>query len=295
MFEIDTNLQYLLPEFYEEIEDYKQIMSTEEEELRALALFMTAVYHNFFVQTLDEASVTSWEQLLGISALGDETLEFRRVRVLNRISMKPPFTLPFLYSRLDELIGVGRYEVAVDYDEYTLYIESAADSQSYAIEVAYTVNHIKPAHIVYINRPLVVDDLKISEVIYGSNLAYQYRLGAWALGVNAFVKRGEERIYKMASVKSIEDALIDGVTDFISDDIASARLNGTEVISSLNKSASGGILTITYAVPTTFTSTITSIELLDSNGDALTSASVYIPATSGIEIKHSIKTEEGTA
>ena len=292
MFEIDTELMYLLPEYYRGIADYEQILNAEEEELRRLAVFIYAVYNNFFVQSLDEASATAWEQLLGIASLPDDTLEFRRVRILNRISMKPPFTLPFLYQRLDELIGVGKYEVAVDYDGYTLFIESSAESQSYAIEVAFTVNHIKPAHIVYINRPLVSDELLLSEAIAASNLAYRYRLGTWALGANAFVSRGEEKVYKMANVKSITDSLLGDVTDFVSSDVASARLNESEVITNLTKSVEGNILTITYLVPTTFTAAITKIELLDSNGDALTSAPVYIPATSGIEIKHTIRTEE---
>ena len=52
-----------------------------------------------------------------------------------------------------ELIGPDRWQVTVDYPNYTLYIDSAAENQAWATEVAITVNTIKPCHIVYRSRP----------------------------------------------------------------------------------------------------------------------------------------------
>lgn len=151
---LDTDMLSLLPPWYREILDYQQICQTEEAQFTALANEINGVADNFFFQTMDISAVSQWERIFGITPnLDTDTLEFRRARVLNRISTRPPFTLGFLYQKLDELIGPGEWTVTVDYPNYTLYIESSAENQLYATEVAYTINRIKPAHIVYVNTP----------------------------------------------------------------------------------------------------------------------------------------------
>lgn len=292
MIEINTGLMELLPEFYADIKDYQQILATEETELEQLATFINAVHDNFFVQTIDEAAASDWEELLGIANTEGTSLEFRRTRILNRITIKPPFTLKFLYQKLDELIGEGKWSVAVDYDGYTLYVESSAASQEYATEVAFTINHIKPAHIVYINRPLISEVLVINETIHASYLTYNYKLGSWSLGSDPFSLRGEENLYKLANERSLTSDLLSDVATYVSGDIASARLNDTLVITDLTKSVSENILTVTYAVPAAQTTAITKIELLDGDGNVLTTSTVYIPLSSELEIKHTLLTKE---
>ena len=148
--ELDYDLLPLLPPWYAEVLDYQQICQTEEQQFAALANEITAVAQNFFFQTMDESAVTQWEQIFGILANPQaETLEFRQSRLLNRMSSRPPYTIWFLYQKLDELIGPGQWKVNMDYPNYTLYIESTAKNQSYATEVAYTINKIKPAHLEY--------------------------------------------------------------------------------------------------------------------------------------------------
>lgn len=292
MIQIDTGLLELLPEFYREVKDYQQIMGTEEDELEQLAEFVNEVHDNFFLQTIDESMAADWEALLGIANSGDATIEFRRARILNRISMKPPFTLPFLYQKLDELIGPGKWTVAVDYAEYELRVETAAESQDFATEVAYTINHIKPAHIVYISVPLLTGDLFLNETISAAGIRYNYKLGTWKLGTSTFLTGGEESVYKVATTRSITDDLLGAVATFVSSDVSKARLNETEVVSTITKTVTDNVLVITYVVPAEL-SAITKIELLDSSNNVLTSANVYIPAASEIEIKHRLLTQEG--
>ena len=86
----------------------------------------------------------------------------------------------------DELIGPGLWEVHVDYPNYTLYIESSAQNQNYATEVAFTINRIKPAHIVYVNTPFIRSGLLLSEQIERLIRTYNYKLGSWALGALPF-------------------------------------------------------------------------------------------------------------
>ena len=293
---LDTQLLPLLPPWYREILDYQEICQTEQEQFEALAEEITAVADNFFFQTMDAGAVSQWEQIFGIIPNpAVESLEFRRARVLNRVSTRPPFTLGFLYQKLDELIGPGGWTVTVDYPNYTLYIESSAENQQYATEVAYTVNKIKPAHIVYVNTPYLRSGLLLSESIELSQLTYHYQLGSWGLGVQPFATEQGQGVIKMPTTPSIQQALLTGVAGFVSGDIASARINGTVSVPDIEKTVDGSVLTVTYMVTQAQAETITQVELLGSDGTVLTSSTVYVPVTGSTIMKHTIPVSEGVA
>ena len=292
--DLDRDLLSLLPPWYREILDYQEICQTEEAQLDTLAAEITSVADNFFFQTMDAAAVSQWEQIFGIVPnLSTEDLSFRRARLLNRISTRPPYTLGFLYQKLDELIGPGAWQVTVDYPNYTLYVESSAQNQQYATEVAYTIGRIKPAHIVYINRPFLQEGLFLSETVEYSSLAYNYKLGQWSLGLRPFVTALEGDVVKMPSVKSIQNALLTGTANFVSSDITQARINGSVLISSLSKAVDGTTCTVTYPVTAAQASEITQVELLSADNTVLTSSRVYVPVSDSIVVKHSIPVSEG--
>lgn len=294
--ELDTDLLALLPPWYREVLDYQELCRTETAQFEALADEIIGVADNFFFQTMDEGAVSMWEQVFQIVPNpSTESLDFRRARVLNRITTRPPYTLGFLYQKLDELIGPGEWTVTVDYPNYTLYIESAAQNQNYATELAFTINRIKPAHIVWINSPFVRTGLLLSETISSAQRTYNYKLGSWELGLLPFATDGPEGVIKMPETPSIQQALLTGVANFVSGDVASARVNGTISIADLTKSVEGAELTVTYTVLPSQTTEITALELLDGEGNVLTSSTVYIPVTTNVVMKHIIPVAEGVA
>lgn len=294
-YELDTGLLDLLPPWYREVLDYQVLCGAEETAFDALAEEIVGVADNFFFQTMDEGAVAQWESIFGIVPNPQtEDLDFRRYRVLNRVSTRPPYTLGFLHQKLDELIGPGLWEVTVDYPNYTLYIESSAQNQNYASEVAFTINRIKPAHIVYVNTPFIQSGLLLSERIERANRIYNYKLGSWALGALPFATEQGNEVIKMPETPSVQAALLTGVANFVSGDVASARINGTISIPALSKSVSGSTLTITYSVSSAQTTEITSVELLDAEGTVLTASEVYVPVgTDPVVMKHTIPVSEG--
>lgn len=295
-YKLDSDLLALLPPWYRRILDYQQICETEQTEFETIYNTLNVVNQNLFLQTMDEGAVSEWEKIFGITADPEtETLDFRRARIINRLSMQPPYTLGFLYQKLDELIGKGRWEVNVDYPNYTLYIKSSAINQSYAIEVAYTVNHIKPAHIVYINQPFLSEGLTIDESVSLTQLIYNYKLGAWGLGVNPFVSEQDKGVIVLPEQRTVQTALLTDTANFVESDIASVRINGTTTISDITKSVSGSIVTVEYTVNSAQAQTVTQIEFLNSSGNVLTSASVYVPITDPATFTHSIPVQEATA
>lgn len=293
--ELDYDLLSLLPPWYAEVLDYQQICQTEAQQFEALASEITAVAQNFFFQTMDEGSVEQWEQILGIAANpATETLAFRQARLINRISTKPPFTIWFLYQKLDELIGPWQWNVTVDYPNYTLYIESSSQNQSYASEVAYTVGKIKPAHIVYVNKPLVVSTLTLTEEIQTAQRMWNYAMSSWPLGALPFATDTPIGVVKMPSIPSIQSTLLNDTASFVSSDVAYARLNSSYVMGSISKSVSENTLTVSYTVQPSQVSVITLIELLDAQNNVLTSSTVYIPVETTQVITHTIPVQEGT-
>lgn len=294
--ELDTDLLALLPPWYREVLDYQELCQTETAQFEALADEIIGVADNFFFQTMDEGAVSMWEQVFHIVPNpSTESLDFRRARVLNRITTRPPYTLGFLYQKLDELIGPGEWTVTVDYPNYTLYIESAAQNQNYATELAFTINRIKPAHIVWVNSPFVRTGLLLNETISSAQRTYNYKLGSWELGLLPFATDGPEGVIKMPETPSIQQALLTGVANFVSGDVASARVNGAISISDLTKTVEGAELTVTYTILPSQTSEVTSLELLDGEGNVLTSSTVYIPVTTNVVMKHIIPVAEGVA
>ena len=140
----------LLPPVYREVEDFQQICAAEKAQFRQLAESIQRVQGNFFVQTMDEDSVSRWEQVFHIQAKASvETLEFRRQRVLSRLRTRPPYTLGFLYQQLVELIGSGQWTCDVDYSAYALTIGANVEKRANRNELLHLVNQIKPAHIAF--------------------------------------------------------------------------------------------------------------------------------------------------
>ena len=65
------------------------------------------------------------------------------------------------------------------------------------------------------------------------------------------------------------------------------------MISDLEKNVSGSTLTVTYTVPQDQDTEVTLAELLDSDGNVLTSSTVYVPVESNTVMKHIIPAAEG--
>ncbi len=150
--DLDVDLLALLPPWYREVLDYQQICNAESEQLQYLSNDIVQIDNNFYFQTMDESSVSRWEEIFEI--LPDtqtETLEFRRERLLIRIKTMPPFTLAFLLQKLDELIGLGKWKIDIDYTNYTINIELDYDRLhepgALLREIMVFLGAIKPAHM----------------------------------------------------------------------------------------------------------------------------------------------------
>ena len=158
----ETNICKYYPPWFRRILDFRALCHTEGEELRAMADGMDQIHRNLFVQTMDEGTAAQWEAILRILPEPGDTLEFRRLRVLNRLALRPPFTLPFLKEKLTELFGPGNYGVEVDYPNYALWIElflKNADTFANIGIFQDILGIVKPCHILY-NSVIVAPEME---------------------------------------------------------------------------------------------------------------------------------------
>lgn len=177
-----------------EIRDFREIANTEAEELEQAQKAVDKLLADQFIETACKETILRRERELGIQYDPEtETLEFRRNRLINRYSTKPPFTLRFLQQQLDDLVGRGRTNVTVDVQNFILTVEAAITDANVFKEVEHTVNVIKPANLVYQQRTALIETIGLDEKISRQDVTWNYKLdGSWKLGEKPFATLGPE-------------------------------------------------------------------------------------------------------
>lgn len=291
----NRRLSSFVPSVYDGVVEMCDIINTEDKVMDIARAELSAAFANTFVLTSDESGVIMFEKMLNIIAnVQTEDLEFRKQRILNRLSMSPPFTFRFLKQKLDEIIGSGAWAAYVDFDNYTIYVESSAIDQNWYSEVEFTINRIKPCNMVFINVPYTAATVSISEEISYKQRTWRYRLSSWRLGQYPFATSEGGETIKMAQTKSIEQTLLNDAAAFVASDIAYVVINNTIILDKFTlKNVADNVVTIEYEVGPNLTNLITSVRLMRADSTTLTQAAVYVPITQPIISKHIITVKEG--
>ena len=292
-----SNLKNYLPNIYKDVLEMDELTETEDLLFQELHTETDKVKNNQFVLTSDVDGIEQYEKMLNIIPNpSTESIEFRVDRIINRLSMTPPFTFPFLKKKLNEIIGVGKWEAYIDYHNYTLYVESSAVNQIWFHEILVTINRLKPVNIVFTNKPFVAAKIHVSENINLTQVSFNYRVGTtWVLGQKPFTSLENMGVIKMAGVPSIKQEMLNSIAEFTSSDIAKVRVNESLIIADFTiKESTQNIVTIEYQIALESGITeITKVELLDVVDNVLTASLVYVPILESIILKHTIQIKEG--
>jgi len=141
-----VDLTILLPEWFQEVTEFNELIATEETELEEAESNLKSVRNNCYIQTADEATILLYEKRFGISYQG-ETLEYRRSRIMQRYNTVVPFTIGLLKDRLTELYGSDGYEISVDGINCLITIRITSDRYG-AVNLLYDLLwDILPAHM----------------------------------------------------------------------------------------------------------------------------------------------------
>lgn len=294
-----VKMKRYFPRFYDGYVEIDAIIDTEDKAFEEIGVNFRRAINNQFIKLADETGISAYEVLFDVIAdPSTETLEERRDRLLNRVSVIPYYTTIFLRNRLDSLIGAGLYNLIIDYDNYTLYLESAAKNQLYYNEIAVLMSNIKPCNIVFINMPLVSQQIFVSEQVNVSKLTYNYVLGGqWKLGEKPFISYEDKGIIKGRSTNSMSSLMEAKYRQFTLSEITSVLINNTiRITTFLTKEEVNGEAIIEYIVPQQEQNIeVTNIKLLDKDGLICFESSVYVPVYEDTIMKHNIIIKEGVA
>lgn len=183
-----------LPPFYQDVREFVTLTETEDVEISALSAAVARLLDDQFIMTSNEDAIRRRERMLGILAdRGSETLSFRRVRLVNRYSTKPPFTLTYLQQRLDFVAGAPGLALAdIDFQELILTILVGVENAAVLKEIEHTIHGIKPANLVYKPITFTSESIGIRDQAYSVGLDRRTLLGSWKLGVDPIAIRRNE-------------------------------------------------------------------------------------------------------
>lgn len=254
---------------------------------------------NQYIATANLSGIEEYERMYGIVAdTITESLEFRRARIIARLSAVPPYTMIFFRNRLDSIIGEGNYETYVDYNNHILFVNAVTADQAWYHELFVFVNQVKPASLIFSFSPRDEMEFRFNELISHAQRTYHYKLnGSWGIGLQSFASLGPMEVNKLPNIPSITDKFLQDHAQYSADSITQSLINNSLLITDITKTVSTEEpfeTMISYTIPLDSGITeINNIKLQDSTGNNLTDIDVYVPVPDEVVLEHVIRHIEG--
>lgn len=144
-----TRLLDYLPAFMRQFLEMQEITQAEDAEMDEINARISRIFDNAFIESCDGYGIQKYEKLLGIHAVPQDTLEWRRNRVLARWNYYQLFTYNVLLRKLDTLCGAGNYTVSGNLDGYQLSIGVMQEFTGQIDEVEKLLEKMLPMNISY--------------------------------------------------------------------------------------------------------------------------------------------------
>lgn len=160
-----------LPPVLQKILEFQEIAKAVNPEIIALKQAVNKVFNEQFVQTARDT--LEWrEREFDITASSDETITFRRERLIERKSRKPPITLRTLRDRLNAYIDTTQAEIELVPGEYAFSISIPAVDGYKFRDIQRLVEELKPANMEYLQHPFSVERVRIRETSREIKISY---------------------------------------------------------------------------------------------------------------------------
>ena len=153
-----------MPPFLKNVREFNKIFDAEDIELEDLNYNLKKMLTEVIVKTADSYGLDRYEKIYNISNTSNN-IEIRRINILNKINDILPFTLKWLYNKLEEALGEGNYHIDVDYNNYSIKITILGLSMEIADIYRENLRQQLPANMV------IVFDLQINNnIVIGSTI-----------------------------------------------------------------------------------------------------------------------------
>ena len=111
-----------LPEILREILDYQGLASGLDPETAEIREWSGKIPEECCAETAGEDGIKRFERMLGIQNTGSLSLEQRRVQVLGRLRNLPPFSMGWLFEKLQAECGEGNFYASEDTERFRLQV-----------------------------------------------------------------------------------------------------------------------------------------------------------------------------
>lgn len=101
----------LLPPVYKAIKDMYAYAKSLNTEFLNWVSYLERILNNFFIQRCSVQTLEYWEDLLDISLNGDETIEERRIKVLEYLNNIYPTSEPYVRSVIERMFPEEEYHL----------------------------------------------------------------------------------------------------------------------------------------------------------------------------------------
>ena len=146
MFELLLNC---ISKIFATIKDFQALFKTVSVELENLEKQQNAVLDDMFLQTCSYMQVINFEKLCGLNAREGLTLEQRRRDILVTFASNMPYTLPKLQQFLNSCLGVGMWELEINYNKYKISVHILKPTENGIDSLARGLLEMIPCHIAY--------------------------------------------------------------------------------------------------------------------------------------------------
>jgi len=294
-----TDLHRYLPKIYKGFVETDALMSAENMLFDDLKKPAEIIFIDQFINTANSNGLKRFENIFGIESDPDESIDFRRRRIIARFSHSPPFTTVYLRDVIARLLGTSNFVLSTDYNEYIIRLECRAEDKFYFHEINVSAAKLKPSNMRFIFCPRISSEIDLNETVTNTRRQWNYRVGVSAVAseTKPLADFFEMGVIKMAESKSIQEQFIKNLIFSTAKSIKKVLINGIYEITDLSfiypnsdeNNATTRTLELEYTVPYDCgQSEITSIKLLGKSGTTLSDCSVYVPLNDDAIIKHSL-------
>ena len=142
------NIRNYWIELIQNIAEMQELASTEDAELALLRDEIAKVLDDQFIETARESGIARWEKVLSIQPFADDTLASRRFRIRSKWANLLPYTYRQLENRIEQIVGVGGYEITLDASTYTLTVLVNLGNARALLDTKQIVDGMVPANLI---------------------------------------------------------------------------------------------------------------------------------------------------
>lgn len=139
-------ISYLPPELQKVLE-FQYLTGEEQKKIDQLAAAIDGVLNNQFIDDADELGVRRYESIFKIIPKATDSLNERKFRIKLKMSEQLPFTMRALERQLENLCGVGGYEIKLDHNAYHLSVKIMVVERNNVEDVRKMLLRVVPANL----------------------------------------------------------------------------------------------------------------------------------------------------